>query len=162
MRILVLCAALVAGTAAWAPGLPSRTACGAMETRLNTFTVTAEAQRKSYEMGETVVVEMLVTRPGPEDPVTGEPWDPPHHEPAEGVDVGINMSTSDTDLPVFNSGTTDAEGKATVKVKLVRGDPPRWVYAYASAEQWYNRGGCPDIVERGGAEYPKFFKLVEG
>jgi hypothetical protein len=133
--------------------------CGAA-TEIQDFTVTAKVSKKAYRMGETVNVEVTVVIPGPNDPVTGQPFPSPTYVPAEGVETGATFYTSDDDLPVFGRGITDAQGKSTVPVKLERGDAPRSVYATVSAQRWTNRGGCPDVVETGYKDYPKFFKLA--
>jgi hypothetical protein len=159
VRLLISLPLAAVALASFASAPAAGAACGA-ETELRNFTVEAVPAKKTYRMNEVLKAVVTVTRPGPNDPATGEPWSPPSHEPVEGAYVGLNLQTSPRDLPVFGTATTDADGKAEVHVKLERGDPPRWVYAYASAELWH-RKECPEVVERGGTAYEKFIKLED-
>jgi hypothetical protein len=156
-RSIALVAAFASGLLTL-PALPSANACGAA-TELKSYTVTAKIPKKSYRMGQTVPVSITVVMPGPKDPLADQEFTSPTYIPAEGVETGATFYTSDDDLPVFGRGVTDQNGESLVKVRLDRGDPVRKVYASISAQKWTNRGGCPDIVQTGYAEYPEFFTL---
>jgi hypothetical protein len=132
-----------------------------MATNLYTFTVVAQPQRKTYRVGQKALVDMTVTRPGPNDPTgEGQPIPSPAYFPAEGVDVAVSLYLGEYHY-TYGLGVTDAEGKATISVPLPKDAPAGVVRAQAAARAYYNRGGCPDIEEVGYNTYSEFFKATK-
>lgn len=102
-----------------AHALETDTRCRRMTTSVKSFTVETAWSSKTYARGSKVKVEVTVTRPGPEDPLdNGIPLDSPQHFPVEGASVSVTLLAG---FPYpYGLGTTDADGKAIVKVKLPR------------------------------------------
>ncbi|HJR46222.1 MAG TPA: hypothetical protein VJ927_11515 [Actinomycetota bacterium] len=161
--IAVLLVGIVPATSAHA----MQAACGgaagmrsAMVTYLYTFHVEAKPQKPSYPAGGTAKIDFVVTRPGDGDPLgEGQEMPRPMTFPAEGVEVNVSIYAGRY-FYMYGSGTTDADGKATVPVKLHPKSPAGWARGEVSARAYYNRGGCPDAEEFGSQSYPQFFKIT--
>lgn len=131
----------------------------AMVTYLYTFKVEAKPKKTSYPAGGKAVIDFVVTRPGDEDPLgEGTAIDSPVSFPAENVEVNVSIYSGI--YYMYGRGVTDADGKATVSVKLHPAAPAGWARGEVSARAYYNRGGCPDVEEFGSKSYPKFFKVT--
>ena len=156
---LLLAAILLVPVGAAPAAAPAASSCDGRYFYLYTLTVEAEPRKKVYERGETVKVDFVVTRPGPEDPANnGVPLpDQTPHQPAEGVEVHASFWAGNH--YAYNKGYTDENGEATVKVDTVASMPAGPVDLDVSGHVYYNRGGCPDGEEAGYNSYPKAFTL---
>ncbi len=152
---LALVLTLVPGAAATA----APAACGASAaTTLRTFHIVAKPHKKTYRLGEVAKVNVKVTRPAHEDPVAaGIEFEPPVSVPADDVNVSVGLYVNESYL--YGVGVTDADGEATVSIKMTA-PKPGWARADVAAREFYNRGGCPDIEEEGYVSYPRFFKAT--
>jgi len=130
MRITSLAAAIgivVGLTAAPAPARSSACAAlmrdamrsGSMETiALRTLYIEMQLDKKSYEVGDTVKIDVTVTRPSDEDPAgQGTPTPRPTTMPAEDVTVGVGLRIGRVFLYGFGA-STDADGKTMVPILL--------------------------------------------
>ncbi|MFP5299442.1 MAG: hypothetical protein ACLGHL_10690, partial [Actinomycetota bacterium] len=143
-----------------APGTASSAACAGrhVSTRVATFTVETTWNKKVYKRGETVKVDVLVTRPGRDDPAgLGIPLDMPQRLPAEGVTVTTVLLVNPPYYP-FDQGVTGSDGTVTFKIKLpknVKGE----VDVVTHAKLVHNQGGpaCSEVIEEEFLpEYPAF------
>lgn len=156
-KALILATVLVAGLLSFAPSASAH--CGNFETaNLYTFTVELHSMKKVYEVGETAKFHMKVTRPGPQDPVgLGQSWNPPMHDPAADVNVGIGLRVGQVFL--FGVGATNAKGEATVGVKLLPYTPARTAAADAVAWKVQHQNTCLTVQEIGYTSDPRAFKV---
>jgi hypothetical protein len=158
--ILLLAATLLLPHGAAPAGPLGDSPCGERYFYLYTLTVEAKPRKKVYARGESVKIDFLVTRPGPEDPGGNEiplPDQTPH-EPAEGAEVHASFWAGN--VYAFNKSVTDENGEATVKVATNNIMAPGPVDLEVAAHIYYNRGGCPDGEEVGYNYYPKAFTLT--
>jgi hypothetical protein len=157
-RALILATALVAGLFSFAPSASAH--CGNLETvNLYTFTVAIHPMRKVYEVGDTAKFHMKVTRPGPQDPLgLGQSWNPPMHEPAEDVNVGIGLRVGQVFL--FGIGTTNQKGEATVGIKLLPYTPSGTASADGVAWKVQHQNTCATVQEIGYASAPRAFRVT--
>lgn len=162
---LALATVVLGGVAPAAPAQAIEAMCSgaagtraAMVTYLYTFHVEAKPQKTSYPAGGKAKIDFVVTRPGDEDPIgEGTQIERPATFPAENVEVNVSIYSGI--YYMYGRGVTDADGKATVTVKLHPSSPAGWARGEVSARAYYNRGGCPDVEEFGSESYPKFFKV---
>lgn len=129
--------------------------------RLRTFHILAEPQAESYKIGSTAKIDITVTRPAHEDPADlGVELEPPTSVPAENVIVGIGIHVGQVFVPGFSR--TDADGKATVAMKLPRymmaGKASMTVYAWNVVHE----SPCLRVEEDGYAAYPESFEVTKG
>ena len=105
-------------------------------------------------------VKMTVTRPNDTDPSgSGQPMPPVDPEPAADVNVGIAFMLGST--YTWDTGITDADGKATLHVPIPKDSDTGWVTAYGSAEKThFTNNSCPDVKELGFREFPRFVKIT--
>ena len=141
---------------------PSSAAPACAETIvLKTFHLVVESDKKVYKVGDTAKINVTVTRPAHEDPAgQGIPIDPPQSEPAEAIDVGIGLRVGDVFL--FGHSITNAEGKASVKVRLEPWTPPGNAIADAFAWHVIQDTPCLRIEENGYQQKPNIFQVVKG
>lgn len=101
-------------------GAETASACADITQPLRNFKVEAKFQKPVAKIGGVAKMEVLVTRTADEDPVTedGQPYPTgrPMDDPVEGASIGVGLLIDDVFFAA--GGTTDAEGKATVKVKI--------------------------------------------
>jgi hypothetical protein len=90
-----------------------------METiALRTLYVEMKTDKKRYEVGETVKIDVTVTRPSDEDPAgNGIPTPRPTTMPAEDITVGVGLRVGRVFLYGFGA-PTDADGKTMVPILL--------------------------------------------
>ncbi len=123
-----------------------------------TFTVETVFNKKAYRAGDTVKVDVTVTRPGPEDPTnSGIPLDSPAYLPASGVSVTTTLTINPPYYP-YGAGVTDDAGKVSYKIKLPKGFKGE-VNGLTQARLTTNQNGpaCTEINEVGFAyHYPAF------
>jgi hypothetical protein len=133
---------------------------GAETVSLLTFNLDASKVKPVYKIGETVNLDVTVTRPAKEDPLgNGVPMDRPYIEPAEGVIVGVGLHIGRVFLP--GAAITDAQGVAHIKIKIE---------SYAPAGQWADTSmyawrviqdtTCASIQEYGYTSAPRMFKTA--
>ena len=95
--------------------------CADVRVPLRMFKVEAKWQDASVSVGDVAELDITVTRTAEEDPVTDEgtpyPTGRPMDEPAEDVELGIRLLVGDYFLST--GAMTDADGKATAKVKIL-------------------------------------------
>ena len=99
-------------------GADEASACADISQAIHNFKVEAEWQKPKVRIGSVAVMNILVERTAETDPATGSPWPNgrPVVEPVEGASVGVGLLINDVFLAA--GGTTDAEGKVTVKIKI--------------------------------------------
>ncbi|MFN2389307.1 MAG: hypothetical protein ABR575_06855 [Actinomycetota bacterium] len=126
---------------------------------LTTLKVTMKPLRKSYRIGQSAKFEVTVTRPGETDPLGQQIplGEPPMSLPAEGVGVGIGVQVGLVFLPGF--GTTDANGKAIIRVRLEPYTRPGVAHAKALATYTQFESTCLNIEEQGFRFVPNAFRV---
>ena len=116
---------------------------------------------KVAEIGSTVTVKVLVTRPAKEDPLgQGIPMDRPFVEPAADVIVGVGLMVG----PVFLPGAALSDEDGIARVKIVMQD-------YAPANKAVNMSvyawkvlqstPCATVQEDGYKAVPHAFKTTD-
>ena len=159
---LILAAALTAG-ALVVPGTAAAGSCAAaMETyQVRTLHVEAKVQKKTYRIGDTVKVDVKVTRPDNQDPAgLGVYYNRPFSEPAADINVGAGLQVGDVFL--FGFSRTNAKGLATVTVKLYPWTRPGTGHANVLGSKSIvdNAGGCFTVQEVGFTSLPRAFKVT--
>lgn len=134
--------------------------CGGVEVvQLRTFHVVVDTPKEKYAVGQTAIVKVTVTRPAHEDPAgLGVPIDPPVSEPAEDVNVGVGLTIGRVFLPGF--ARTNADGEATIKIKIEPYVRPGWASADAYAWERQLETPCFTVEENGYRHVEKIFKIV--
>ncbi|MGH2817947.1 MAG: hypothetical protein ACRDJS_05745 [Actinomycetota bacterium] len=126
---------------------------------LRTFHVVVKADRKAYRIGQTAKMTATVTRPAHEDPFgEGVQFDPPASFPAEDVVVGVGLSVGDVYL--YGHGTTKANGKAVIKVKIAPYTPPGKAAADLFARKTQLRTICASVEEVGYKHEANLFNVI--
>jgi hypothetical protein len=143
---------------AFAP--PASAHCGGIETvNLYNYTVQLHPKKSVYRVGQTAKFHMIVTRPGPQDPLgLGVSWDPPYKEPAADVNVGIGLRVGDVFL--FGIAVTNEKGEAIVPIKLLPYTPTGTAAADAVGWQIVHQNTCLTVQEIGYASDPRAFKVT--
>ena len=126
---------------------------------LHTLHIEAEPRKEVYGRGETIVIDVTVTRPAEEDPAgEGNPMPRPVTEPAADVEVGGALWVGNTYR--WDFGMTDEEGHAVLRVKMPRNSGTGWARAEFAAEKMhYSNNGCPDVREVGYRSYDRFVRV---
>jgi len=149
---------LMAPTAAGA-GVVGDSACGSGVIVLRSLHVEAHPSKKVVRRGEKFTVHVKVTRPAHEDPVgEGIEITPPTSAPAEGVTVGLSVWVGDRTY-FWQVGMTDANGEATLRLRVPKKAEAGPALASASGRHWI-KNDCPDILEDGYTNYLNFVKIV--
>ena len=149
---------LVAGLPA-ATSPASGSACSGAVLQMETLHVEAVPEKKVYRPGDTAVVEMTVSRPAHRDPFDmGVEFTPPASAPASDITVGVTVWVGQRTY-FWDMGISDEEGKATMKLRIPRSSEGGVSAANASGRNVI-RSDCPDIVELGFTDYPRFFKIA--
>jgi hypothetical protein len=126
---------------------------------LRTFKVTVKSDRKAYKIGQVARLTATVTRPAEEDPLgQGIGFESPTSFPAEDVVVGLGLSVGDVYL--YGHGTTNAQGKAVIKVKITSYTPPGPATADVFARKTQVRTICASLEEVGYKRVPKLFNVL--
>jgi hypothetical protein len=126
---------------------------------LRSFHVALKSDRKAYRIGQTAKLTATVTRPGHEDPFgQGIGFSPPASFPAEDVVVGVGLAVGNVYL--YGHGTTNARGKAIVKVKIMPYTPPGSADADVFARKTQVRTICASLEEVGYTRKPKLFNVL--
>ncbi len=167
---LLAATTLLAGVLALAPA-SSAGACSSGDVRskmrtgnlevvgLRTYHLEVKADRSSYKVGDMAKVNVLVTRPAHEDPVgAGVQQEPPQSFPAEGANVGIGIRVGEVFL--FGHGTTNAEGKAQVKIKIQSYTPAGKATADAYAWRVAADTTCLRVEENGYTQKTNLFNVL--
>lgn len=127
--------------------------------RFRTFYVDAKPQAETYKIGTKAKIDITVTRPAHEDPLDlGVGLDPPTSAPAENVSVGVGIHVGDVFIPGFSR--TDAEGHATVVVKLPTYMKPGAASVAAYAWNVVHESPCLRVEEDGYSAYPDAFEVT--
>lgn len=159
-RALTILTAAVVMTATQAVAPVGMTAACAETVALKTFHLVVKGQKKVYKVGDTAKIEVMVTRPGHEDPAgLGIYQEPPESFPAENVNAGIGLRVGDVFL--FGHSMTDAQGKAVVEVKLESWTPAGTAIADAFAWNTQVDTPCLRIEENGYQQKPNVFKVIK-
>ncbi|HEU4480611.1 MAG TPA: hypothetical protein VFS18_01890 [Actinomycetota bacterium] len=159
LAVAVATVALVAALPTPAPAAVSASCRGAdsMFTDVRSFTIETRWSKRVYRRGDTVKVEVTVTRPGQKDPLNnGIELNPPVTYPAEGVNVTTTVVQG---FPYpYGGGVTDADGKVVIKITLPRNVKGK-VMTSTEASLVHNQGGpaCSEVREvEFKQEYPAF------
>ncbi|MEA2516201.1 MAG: hypothetical protein QOG16_39 [Actinomycetota bacterium] len=134
-------------------------ASAGMETvSLLTFNLDASKVKPVYNIGETVKIDVTVTRPAKEDPLgNGIPMDRPYYQVEPGVIVGIGLHIGRVFLP--GAAITDDNGIAHVRIKIEDYAPKNtWVDSSMYAWRTVQETTCATIQEYGYASAPHHFK----
>lgn len=127
--------------------------------RVRTFYIDAQPRAESYKIGGSAKIEVTVTRPAHEDPLyAGVEIEPPASFPAENVIVGLGVHVGDVFVPGFSR--TNAEGKATVSLKLPRYMKPGTASMTVYAWNVVHESPCLRVEEDGYATYPETFEVT--
>lgn len=166
---LILATALLSGLLAFGPAAPAQ-ACSSRGVRtmlrsgaievvgLRTYHLVVEADKPSYKVGDTAVINVTVTRPAHEDPLgQGIPMDPPESFPAENVNVGIGLRIGDVFL--FGHALTNADGLAKVKIDIKSYTPAGKASADAYAWKTVQDTPCAKVEENGYTSKPDLFRV---
>lgn len=140
--------------------IPTTDACAAIRlVNLYTLYIEATPEKKVYRRGETIVIDVLVTRPGEEDPGGNEqPTPRPTSEPAADVDIGGALWVGNTYR--WDFGVTDEEGHGTLRIKMPKDSETGSARAEFSAEKMhYSNNGCPDVREVAYRGYTSFVRV---
>ena len=115
---------------------------------------------RQYKVGDVVKVKVEVTRPAEEDPAGfGVGFERPVTQPAEEASVGVGISIGRSFLPGY--GLTDADGKATIMIKLERYVPAGMAHVRAFAYKQIVSTTCLIVEEQGYRDRPNAFKVVK-
>ena len=126
-------------------------------TPLQTFTVEAKAP-KDPQVGETVTIPVLVTRPAERDPLgQGIPIGSPRSQAASGIDVSVGLVIGEVFL--LGHGVTDQGGKAVVKIRIGKHVKPGAVDANFHAWKSHAELPCVRLAESGYHVYRGFFSI---
>ncbi len=124
-----------------------------------TLHVVIEPGKKLYRVGDIAEITATVTRPAHEDPLGQNiPVDPPMSQPAQNVNVGVGVQVERVYL--FGFSKTDAQGKATIKVKVAPYTPPGDASVRALAWSVTLESICLTIEEQGFTHDPALFKVA--
>lgn len=161
----ILAALLVVAPASSAAACSSRNVQGMMRSgaievvALRTYHLEVKPSQKTYNVGDTAKIRVLVTRPAHEDPVgQGIPIDPPQSFPAEEVNVGIGLRIGDVFL--FGHSVTNADGLAVVKVPIKSYTPAGKAFADAYAWKTAADTPCLRVEENGYRQMPDLFTVL--
>lgn len=140
---------LVLGGATVAPGAV-QAHCGAPQ-KLQTFTVRTEWSKNSYRVGEKAKVDVLVTRPGKDDP-SGNGIPMPGEVPPQPVEGARITSFLSATVPLVGGiAESDGNGEATIRFEIedhLKG--PQTVFTRASIMRKSGLpNDCTDVVEEG-------------
>lgn len=134
---------------------------GSMETiTLRTFNLDV-THPKVAEIGTTITIKVLVTRPAKEDPLgNGIPMDRPFVEPASDVIVGVGLSVGNVFLP--GAALSNEDGVAKVRIVMQDYAPAdktvnMSVYAWKIAQQT----PCLTVQEDGYKTIPGAFRTTD-
>lgn len=166
--VFLLATALLVATATSTGAAQRSDHCGESfrrnEYKFETFHVESRFEKKLYAIGEVVPVHVSVTTPAKKDPL-GEgiplPIERPIVEPVEGAVVGVGFQLGRVFLP--GGSMTDAEGNATVEIKLEKYAPRNaWADAsiYASRERIADPARCFVMIEYGYQLVPRAFRTA--
>lgn len=144
------------------PTLPaSASPCGGIEVvSLTTFHLDIAPAKPVYEVGQTAVFNVTITRPAHEDPAgQGIEVPPPRSFPAADVPVGIGLVVEDVYL--WGLGRTDAAGKTSIKVPLRSYTPAGVAQARAFAQKTVVDSPCLTVNEIGYRPMPDAFRVTD-
>lgn len=163
--LLVACLA-VAALGASAPGAVAAPCAQRNDVTIpvRSFSLDVKWSKKSYRVGETAALDITVTRPSHQDPVTDEgnelPVEPPTSMPAEEVTVGVGVYIGQVFLS--GGGVTDADGHTVAKVKIQKyakpGQAASTIYAY---KRYLTDTRCVYIQEFAFVRMPTAFKVTK-
>lgn len=115
---------------------------------------------KTYRVGETVKVNILVTRPSDQDPAGAGIYYPrPASVPAEEVNLGVGISVGRDFLPGY--GFTNAKGRTTVRIKIERYIKPGAAHVQAYATKRRVDTTCLTVDEAGYRAVNNAFRVVD-
>jgi hypothetical protein len=165
--VIVFATLALLGTSLLAPGAATAgAACGGSarreEYKFKTFHIEYDIGKKLYAVGQTVSVDVNVTRPAKEDPLDEGiplPIERPVTEPVEDAVVGVGFQIGRVYLP--GGSMTDEEGNATVAIKIESYTPRNtWADASIYAFKTLLEIPCYKFVEYGHALVPRAFRTA--
>jgi len=140
------------------PATSAPAPCRSASQILRTFTVEVTFDKQTYKAGDTVKVNVSVTRPGQEDPTnSGIPFDSPTYLAAPDVQVTTTLTIRPPYYP-YGAGITDENGEVSYKIKLPKGFRGE-VNGLTQARKVTNQNGplCTEVNEEGYVyHYPAF------
>src|SRR5687768_9566687 len=148
------------GAAAPAVADPVAGACAAAKlVNLYTFHIEATPSKKVYRRGETIVIDVYVTRPAEEDPAgNGQPTPRPTTQPAADVETGAAIWVGNTYR--WDFGTTEADEHGPLRATIPNNSETGSARAAFSTEKMhYSNNGRPDVREIGYREYTDFVRI---
>ncbi len=123
-----------------------------------TFHVAIKPFKKAYRRGDTVKVDVTVTRPAEEDPMgLGVGTERPASVPASDVNVGVGVSVGRVFLPGY--GRTNDAGKANVAIKIEKYAPRAVAHVRAFAYKEVFSSPCLTVEEQGFASRDNAFRV---
>jgi hypothetical protein len=160
-KLAALCAtAVLAGSMTAAPAQAAAHCAGTEQVNLYTFKVNMKSAKKSYTLGQTATINVEVLRPADEDPLgMHQPMPPVEKHPVEGANIGVGLRAGDVFL--FGVGTTNADGKAAVKIKIQTYAEPGEVNVDALAYKVIHQNVCMTVQEFGYASVPSMFTVTK-
>ncbi len=162
MRLRAALTAIAATAATLLPVSPATAVtapCAREIVSLQTFHIELKVAKKTYEIGDTVIIDGVVKRPAHEDPAgAGIPMEPPHSVPAEDTNLAIGLGFKRIYLPGYSRTNDDGESRFRLKLPRYATPGPVNVDAYA----WEKRleSPCLTVEEVGYRHYPALFKVT--
>jgi hypothetical protein len=135
---------------------------GSMETiALRTLYIEMKTDKTRYDVGDTVKIDVTVTRPSDEDPAgQGIPLQRPTTMPAEDITVGVGLRIGRVFLYGFGA-PTDADGKTMVSVLLRPYTPAGRAILDIFAWKTQVDTPCLLVEEQGYHSHPGAFSVVK-
>ena len=126
---------------------------------LYTLHIEATPSKKVYRRGETIVIDVAVTRPAEHDPGgNDQPTPRPTTQPAGEVEIGGAVWIDDTYRWAF--GMTDESGHGTLRITMPKdSDTGSARAAFQAQKVHFSNNGCPDVREVGYREYSNFVRV---
>lgn len=144
--ITAITAGLIAGVLGIAP---AGAASGCNGERLHTLKVKMATARTSYARGEVAKIKVTVTRE-----IAGQ-------ETQAGAGTQVAVSAQAGDVLLAGGGTTGEDGKAVVKVKVLRVAPTGPVGGFGYAWREIAHGPCLQAQEDGHVEIERLFRITK-
>lgn len=168
MRRLALLTTLATASLALVPLVPSQAFahCGAAEViYARMYHVQVEDLKPVYRIGDKISFKITLTTPAREDPVgLGQPLDPPHTEPAPDVQVSVAMfvGPQGEESFLYGIGTSGAEGKITIPVKIKKYVKPGPAHVRVYGEKYMAKdvASCFSHVWFGDKQMPNAFRVI--
>lgn len=145
----VVAQVLVGGLAYAGPAQATAGACSfSNDVPLDTLEVAVAADRRDYRRGQVARLTVTVNRHLQGSPVS---------VPAEDVLV-VSLGTPGG-WTMIGAGTTDADGRTHVKLRIPKDQPHGWVDVSTLATRSHARGPCISVFEQGVVRDERLFRV---